>query len=125
MGRHDSCQLLAQPGKRYEIMGTDLLKTALIRRDGYMRISFSPPMPRKMLTGGSHARVVHPANKCPGQNSGALGHDPATLLGQVFGIGVVGNRAHGGQAHKALAQALHPAAFLVHRQQQVRAHGAN
>ena len=48
-----------------------------------------------------------------------------TLLGQVFGVGVIRQRAHGRQTHKALAQALHATAFLVDRQQQVRAHGTN
>ncbi|MNP16992.1 hypothetical protein D3C76_1094090 [compost metagenome] len=52
-------------------------------------------------------------------------HQPAALLGQVFGIVVVGNRAHRRQAYKALAQALHPATLLVDRQNQVRADGAN
>ncbi len=52
-------------------------------------------------------------------------HQPATLLGQVFSVVVVGQRAHGGQAHKALAQALHTAALLVHRQNQIGAYGAD
>ncbi len=53
------------------------------------------------------------------------GHDPTALLGQVFGIGIVRQRPHGRQAHKPLAQALDPTAFLIHSQQQVRAHCAN
>ncbi|APC20792.1 hypothetical protein BME99_10230 [Pseudomonas protegens] len=53
------------------------------------------------------------------------GHDPATLLGQVLGIRIVGQSTHGRQAHKALAQTLHPTALLVHGQQQVRANRPN
>lgn len=53
------------------------------------------------------------------------GHDPATLLSEVFGIRIVGNGTHRRQAHEALAQALHATTFLVHRQQQIRANRAN
>ncbi|MNM90509.1 hypothetical protein D3C81_1027740 [compost metagenome] len=52
-------------------------------------------------------------------------HQPAALLGQALGIGIVSNGAHRRQAHEALAQSLHPTPFLVDCQQQVRALGAN
>ncbi|MCY1355870.1 hypothetical protein D9M69_423070 [compost metagenome] len=52
-------------------------------------------------------------------------HQPAALLGQPLGIGVVGQGAHRRQAHEALAQTLHPSAFLVDGEQQVRAHGTD
>ncbi|MNC25826.1 hypothetical protein D3C75_739340 [compost metagenome] len=52
-------------------------------------------------------------------------HQPTALLGQVLGVVIVGQRTHGRQAHKALAQALHTAALLVHRQDQVGADGAD
>lgn len=52
-------------------------------------------------------------------------HQPATVLSQLFGIGVVGDRAHRRQAHEALAQALHAPSFLVDGQQQVGTDGAN
>ncbi len=58
-----------------------------------------------------------------GQHLG--GHDPAALLGQVFGVRVVGNGAHRRQSHETLAQALDPPALLVHRQQQVGTNGAD
>jgi len=53
------------------------------------------------------------------------GHQPAALLGQVLGIGIVGDGAHRRQAYEALAQALHAAAFLVDRKDQVGTDGAN
>ncbi|MNZ72480.1 hypothetical protein D3C78_908590 [compost metagenome] len=53
------------------------------------------------------------------------GHQPTALLGEVLGVIVIGNRPHRWQAHEALTQALHPAALLVHRQDQVRANGVD
>ncbi|MNP10206.1 hypothetical protein D3C76_1023470 [compost metagenome] len=52
-------------------------------------------------------------------------HQPTALFGQVLGVVVVGQRTHGGQAHKTLTQALHAAAFLVYRQNQVGPYGAD
>ncbi len=52
-------------------------------------------------------------------------HQPAAVLGQLLGVVIVGDGAHRRQAQEALAQALHPSAFLIHGQQQVRAHGTN
>ncbi|MNF59659.1 hypothetical protein D3C84_412540 [compost metagenome] len=53
------------------------------------------------------------------------GHQPTAFFGQYLGIGVVGNGTHGRQAHKPLAQSLDAPTFLVHGQDQVRAHGTN
>ncbi|MNZ73173.1 hypothetical protein D3C78_915780 [compost metagenome] len=53
------------------------------------------------------------------------GHQPTALLGQVFSIVVIGNRTHRRQAYKTLAQALDPTTLLVHRQDQLRANGAD
>ncbi|MNN48351.1 hypothetical protein D3C81_1628230 [compost metagenome] len=47
------------------------------------------------------------------------------MLGEVFGVRVVGDGTHGRQAHKALTQALHATALLIHRQQQIRTNCTN
>ncbi|MNW04825.1 hypothetical protein D3C71_2009750 [compost metagenome] len=49
------------------------------------------------------------------------GHQPAAMLGQHLGIGVVGNRTHRWQTHKTLTQTLHTATLLIDRQEQIRA----
>ncbi|MNE07041.1 hypothetical protein D3C80_996460 [compost metagenome] len=160
VGRHDRGQLLAQLGKRHQVIGTDLVEAAFVVGNRDVRIRFSPAVAGEVLAGGSHPGAVHPADECTreqgsalgitfertGANNGAAlviqvqhrgkaqvqangqhfgGHDPAALLGQVFGVRVVGNGAHGGQSHESLAQALHAAALLIHRQQQIGANGAN
>ena len=67
MGRHDSSQVLAQQGKGNQVVTADLFKTAFIYGNRYMGISFCPPVAGKMLAGCSHTRVIHTANKRPGQ----------------------------------------------------------
>ncbi|MNM46663.1 hypothetical protein D3C81_576040 [compost metagenome] len=52
-------------------------------------------------------------------------HQPAALLSQVFSIVVIGQRTHGRQAHKALAQTLYATTFLIHCQDQLGANGAD
>ena len=53
------------------------------------------------------------------------GHQPATVLGQDVGIGVIGNGAHRRQSYKTLTQTLHPPTLLIDSQEQIRTYRTN
>ena len=72
MRRHHCIELVHQTLERLHVASADIIETALVERDGDMRVRLGPAVPGEVFAGSGHPRLMHAADESGRQRGGPL-----------------------------------------------------